>query len=699
MISFSSEKINKHRSFARFPGVSSASLVAIGATDGGSGTLGIPERDDTGRVTGVLWRDRKRNKRFSRGGTRGLYLLPDWLERASQQAVLYVTRESASDYLATLSMDFPCIGLPSAGGHRAMELAIKQLRKLPPAVRVVVISQNDETGRRAARAFAEEVARTLGRPVQILITNAKDVRAWLINRCRELGLPPHPCHIGKQAGLIDDLTPAELAQIAERFKAEHPLETIAVPTEPIAVVMRHRFNGSRSSPADYNQAEDDIARNLSGAGWRSVYESATQIKGSANSGGWVKCWRPDHPEDKRPKAVFNANTGQYHDFKTVETMSPWEFLFRVAQKFNSWRAAREYCADLAGVELPGTNAGPSRKKKAEPPKPPKPAADASEKHIYGKESCSRVIGVQLGGTKNPLYHPIITCRCDGWQCSGCKCRKLRLAYEHARSLFARVLAKGGKISRLVIPAEAWDALRKRMARAGADGSLRIYATVGGQACFVCYSNMETQPDGSPVVQAPLDEMLVSLKEELRPQNVVADKKRHPLSWSPAWRPKEEDETAEEGDEPDEEKEKFVFVQRVTHDQDKQRQVAAAWKDRGVQVVDRRGPRGPKIEEGTLNLILPPRWDFAIGINREATEALKREGRDARKEFEGLALADHPEQRVNYAEYLDFLKDMRLGKDCRGQNPSCDHKQEGFRDNAVFSFVDSDAKEPLFALSS
>ena len=140
----------------------------------------FPEYDATGRVIGVLYRNREGRKVAGKGDKRGvtvpksLATLPD--------PVLIV--EGASDVLACLSMGLAAVGRPfNSGGADVLATLLRNR-----AVRV--LGENDRKpdgawpGRAGAVQVATELARLWGRPVTWAMPpgGSKDIRVWLADQ-------------------------------------------------------------------------------------------------------------------------------------------------------------------------------------------------------------------------------------------------------------------------------------------------------------------------------------------------------------------------------------------------------------------------------------------------------------------------------------------------------------------------------------
>jgi hypothetical protein len=252
---------------------------------------------------------------------------------------------------------------------------------------------------------------------------------------------------------------------------------------------------------------------------------------------------------------------------------------------------------------------------------------------------------------------------------------------------------------------------KRIVRAGAN-SVRIYTaydsalgvadatSFGGRACFIFYHDADNptatklgDPPLNPLCVRPpatLAEIMANVKEELG--HIVTGQGTHPLSWSAAWRKTYEELAEEEKERKGDDTRKYEFKQRITSNRLKRLQLAALFKDQGVKTVKGPDLDGAKIDS-TDWIMIPPEWQWADEIDSQAKRILKKDGRDAADEFVGLALAEHPKERLNYARFQIFEKTLRLGRDCRSEYLSYFPTPKGFSDNYDWSFDDNHDGEP------
>lgn len=69
--------------------------------------------------------------------------------------------------------------------------------------------------------------------------------------------------------------------------------------------------------------------------------------------GWIYCHSFGR-EDGDASAEINVRSGRYHDFKSGDDCSLWEFAATKAGRHADWKAAREYYANKAGIDLPSS---------------------------------------------------------------------------------------------------------------------------------------------------------------------------------------------------------------------------------------------------------------------------------------------------------------------------------------------------------
>ncbi len=140
----------------------------------------FPECDGNERITSIYFRNETRVRGNLLRGPRGLMLPNDWRTRTGP---VYIA-EGASDTIALHAAGFRVVGRPNAGAGADLLAAL--LNDLPADTDVIVIQDNDTAGRNGARSVAEELARTLHRPVHVCAppSECKDVREWLTHQDR-----------------------------------------------------------------------------------------------------------------------------------------------------------------------------------------------------------------------------------------------------------------------------------------------------------------------------------------------------------------------------------------------------------------------------------------------------------------------------------------------------------------------------------
>jgi phage/plasmid primase-like uncharacterized protein len=163
-------------------GVPVAALRAIGCGwDAVGGRWTFPERDGAGLIVGMATRTPDGEKRFWRGGHRGLTYDPSGWSRGDGPILLV---EGASDVAAATAMGLAVIGRPSNRGgvdHLAALLASA------PGRRVIVVGENDIKtdgtwpGRDGAESTARRLAETMERTVlwSVVPKGVKDAREYL----------------------------------------------------------------------------------------------------------------------------------------------------------------------------------------------------------------------------------------------------------------------------------------------------------------------------------------------------------------------------------------------------------------------------------------------------------------------------------------------------------------------------------------
>lgn len=154
---------------ARQLGVSAFSLAVLSAAWAAPhAAWAFPMRDVHGLICGIRLRAEDGRKWAVRGSHQGVFL-PD----VPEQRTAYVA-EGPTDTAAGLTLGLYCVGRPSCntGG-----LQLRTLLRRRGVTRVVMLTDNDEPGRRGS----ERVAGDIGLPWCHAPSDAKDLRAFL--RC------------------------------------------------------------------------------------------------------------------------------------------------------------------------------------------------------------------------------------------------------------------------------------------------------------------------------------------------------------------------------------------------------------------------------------------------------------------------------------------------------------------------------------
>ena len=148
----------------------------------------FPEVNAANRLLGIATRvevdGKKAEKRFVKGGKRGLTLPIGWRDRAGPLFVV----EGPIDVLAMTAAGLTCIGRPSnaAGGKLLAEVCCEW------AGPIIIVGENDRKddgawpGLQGAQSVAKSISQSLGRPVKWVMppADAKDVREWLTSEDR-----------------------------------------------------------------------------------------------------------------------------------------------------------------------------------------------------------------------------------------------------------------------------------------------------------------------------------------------------------------------------------------------------------------------------------------------------------------------------------------------------------------------------------
>jgi hypothetical protein len=141
----------------------------------------FPERDDRGRIVGLVRRYSDRRKMACWDSTRGLTLL-DY--GGSLPAGPFHLVEGPTDAAALFAAGALAVGRPSAVGSRAADLWLARLLRRHPKRKVVVVGDRDPggLGELGARKQAERLQVALGRPVAWALPakGFKDVREQVV---------------------------------------------------------------------------------------------------------------------------------------------------------------------------------------------------------------------------------------------------------------------------------------------------------------------------------------------------------------------------------------------------------------------------------------------------------------------------------------------------------------------------------------
>ncbi len=162
-------------------GVSEESLQALLVGYASAGYWTFPERNDSGRVVGIMRRFENGDKIFLRGGNRGLYFADDF---SAPPGPIYVV-EGGSCTAAGLTMGLAVVGRPSNVG--GVKFLTKLLSSISKDREIIVMGERDEkpdgkwSGRDGAITTAKKIANGLNRPVSWSLPpeGAKDLREWL----------------------------------------------------------------------------------------------------------------------------------------------------------------------------------------------------------------------------------------------------------------------------------------------------------------------------------------------------------------------------------------------------------------------------------------------------------------------------------------------------------------------------------------
>jgi hypothetical protein len=152
-------------------------------------TWSFVERDDMGRIVGVIRRDHFRGHKFSlRGARRGLiYMLQPPTGATIANSPLYLP-EGHTDTIALHGAGCIAVGRPAARLSNAVESYLIQFLTACPALwrtrPIIVVGDNDPAGIEGAAATAERVSAALGITVHQMLPPSpfKDVREWIARR-------------------------------------------------------------------------------------------------------------------------------------------------------------------------------------------------------------------------------------------------------------------------------------------------------------------------------------------------------------------------------------------------------------------------------------------------------------------------------------------------------------------------------------
>lgn len=145
----------------------------------------FPECDGSGRIIGILLRDRAGKKLMQKGSKRGLTIPVRWDKKPGPVFVV----EGPTCAIAAASAGLSAVGRP-ANSSGAEHLA--DLRDLDPERPIIVVGENDQKpdgswpGRDGPESIARRLTALLGRSVLKAMppAEAKDVRDWLISQAR-----------------------------------------------------------------------------------------------------------------------------------------------------------------------------------------------------------------------------------------------------------------------------------------------------------------------------------------------------------------------------------------------------------------------------------------------------------------------------------------------------------------------------------
>jgi len=165
-------------------GISPAALKSLGCGfDQLASAWTFPEKNGQGKITGILRRFEDGDKRFVKGGERGLYYCRENLQGPGPILIV----EGASDTAAGITMGLRTIGRPSnTGGRDQLIELLKPILEDDLGCRVFLVGENDLKdnghwpGRFGVESISKALARELVRPIEIAMPpqDAKDLLDW-----------------------------------------------------------------------------------------------------------------------------------------------------------------------------------------------------------------------------------------------------------------------------------------------------------------------------------------------------------------------------------------------------------------------------------------------------------------------------------------------------------------------------------------
>jgi len=168
-------------------GVSQAALRDIGAVRSPeSGAWAFPMCDPDGKIVGIRLRADNGRKWAVKGSRAGLMYGEEWAKYAT-----VLICEGPTDTAAAMTLGFGAVGRPSCRGQEDM------VRDTIRSYRgdVVIVSDRDSPKKRPdgtlffpGREGAEQLAKSLKRPLRIILPPCKDIRAWLRTGATAIGV-------------------------------------------------------------------------------------------------------------------------------------------------------------------------------------------------------------------------------------------------------------------------------------------------------------------------------------------------------------------------------------------------------------------------------------------------------------------------------------------------------------------------------